>query len=266
MKLRNLALAFTAPLALFIFSANSNGVAHEQNKDRTGAPGSQNTCQSCHVNGNFGPQAAMFLIDEQGVVVNEYLPGRIYILQTVVTANGNPAGYGAHGTAVFADGSNAGTFNDQDNDDYIYLDNVSGRHIFEQNELSPANTFEVEWVAPETGAGEVGFFVATIAANGNGQSSGDAFSGAQLTMTEGIDYVENTSVIVAPAIVTGLCSIESGSVQFLLAQSTRVRVLNISGRIHLDGPLEAGPQHLVLPSAGIYILQAGQFTQRFSIK
>ena len=45
---------------LFLMS-NSSGVAHQQNKDRTGAPGSDNTCQQCHAGGNYNPEINVYL-------------------------------------------------------------------------------------------------------------------------------------------------------------------------------------------------------------
>ena len=63
---------------------------------------------------------------------------------------------------------------DQDANDCIWLDEVDGRHIFEQNDLCSSGLFEVEWVAP-AGSGLVSIYVACIAAiaNGNSTSSGD---------------------------------------------------------------------------------------------
>ena len=49
-----------------------------------------------------------------------------------VTSTGSPSGYGVHGTVVLSDGSNAGELVDQDANDCIWLDEVDGRHIFEQ--------------------------------------------------------------------------------------------------------------------------------------
>ena len=154
MKLSSLSLLSVGLLTgALILMANSSGVAHQQNKDRTGAPGSDNTCQQCHGNGNYDPQMEVFLALDDMVGVPQYLPGATHTLWIEMSADGNPAGYGVHGTVVLSDGSNAGELVDQDANDCIWLDEVDGRHIFEQNDLCSSGFFEVEWVAPPAGSG-----------------------------------------------------------------------------------------------------------------
>ena len=78
MKLSSLSLLFAGLLTgAFILMANSSGVAHQQNKDRTGAPGSDNTCQQCHGGGNFNPQIDVSLALPLGGGQGElqYVPG-----------------------------------------------------------------------------------------------------------------------------------------------------------------------------------------------
>ena len=190
MKLSSLSLLSVGLLTgALILMANSSGVAHQQNKDRTGAPGSDNTCQQCHGGGNYDPQMEVFLALDDMVGVPQYLPGATHTLWIEMSANGNPAGYGVHGTVVLSDGSNAGELVDQDANDCIWLDEVDGRHIFEQNDLCSSGFFEVEWVAPSAGSGPVSVYVAAIAANGNSTSSGDAFVGGQFDFDEGVTSV-----------------------------------------------------------------------------
>ncbi|MED5334957.1 MAG: hypothetical protein VX880_01495, partial [Bacteroidota bacterium] len=131
MKLSSLSLLSVGLLTgAFILVANSSGVAHQQNKDRTGAPGSDNTCQQCHGGGNYNPQVDVYLALPLGGGQGElqYVPGETHTLVVEVSSNGSPAGYGVHGTVVFADGSNAGELVDQDANDCIWLDEVDGRH------------------------------------------------------------------------------------------------------------------------------------------
>ena len=107
-----------------------------------------------------------------------------------VSSNGTPAGYGVHGAVVFADGSDAGELIDQEPNDCLWLDEVDGRSIFEQNDLCSSGSFEVQWVAPPAGSGPVSIYVAAIAANGNSTSSGDVFVGGQFDFDEGVVTVE----------------------------------------------------------------------------
>ena len=75
------------------------------------------------------------------------MPNTEYYVEFTVGATGSPAGYGFQATAVFANGSNAGTFIDCTSN--AQLEDVGGRHIVEQNDLSPSNTFGLYWGAPD---------------------------------------------------------------------------------------------------------------------
>ena len=213
------------------FLSNSNGVAHQQNKDRTGAPGSDNTCQQCHSGGNFNTEVAAFLVAEGDIALaDSYVPGATHTLVVNVTGSGTPNGYGVHGTAVFEDGTNAGTFNDQDANDCIWLDEVNGRHIFEQNDLCSSGSFEIEWVAPEVGSGPVTVYVASIAANGNGTASGDAFGGGSFTFNEG--QTSQTAVLHASDF-----TVHSTATGLALTgpEPSEITVISLDGRVLFEG-------------------------------
>ncbi|MGB1618907.1 MAG: choice-of-anchor V domain-containing protein [Flavobacteriales bacterium] len=246
MKLSSLSLLsvglFTGALILM---ANSSGVAHQQNKDRTGAPGSDNTCQQCHGGGNFDPQIEVFLALDDMVGVPQYMPGATHTLWIEMSANGNPAGYGVHGTVVFSDGSNAGELIDQDANDCIWLDEVDGRHIFEQNDLCSSGFFEVEWVAPPAGSGPVSVYVAAIAANGNSTSSGDAFVGGQFDFDEGL-----TSVAEQQKEAFQAFSLGQGQVELESDEPVQCVMLSLDGRVLFEGSLEAGRHTVSLGHTG----------------
>ncbi len=245
---------FAAVLTIgaFALMSNSSGVAHQQNKDRTGAPGSDNTCQQCHAGGSFAPAVDAFLVVEGDIALsNSYMPGATHTLVVSVNATGSPQGYGVHGTAILDDGSNAGTFNDQDGSDCIWLDEVDGRHIFEQNDLCSSGTFEIEWVAPAAGSGPVSVYVASIAANGNGTSAGDSFGGGQFDFEEMVTSVGDLSV--EPfGVRPGL----NGALTVTSQESQSISVLTLDGRILFDGPLGAGTHTMTVSHAGLAIVHA----------
>ena len=71
-----LACSFIAVLSLM---SHHNGVAEEQNKDRTGAPGSSQPCTHCHSPaGNVNTTSTINVYDADGVAVSEYIPGTNY--------------------------------------------------------------------------------------------------------------------------------------------------------------------------------------------
>lgn len=238
------ALAFI--VGAFLLMASSSGVAHQQNTDRTGAPGSDNTCQQCHNQGNFSPQVNAFLVVDGDVEVEQYLPGETYTLVVEVTSAGNPAGYGVHGTVVFEDGSNAGELIDQDDNDCIWLDEVDGRHIFEQNALCSSGFFEVEWVAPPAGNGPVFVYVSCIAANGNSAASGDVYVGGEFDFGEDM----TTSVVGQKGDGFKVSSLGQGQVELQSNEPVRCAILSLDGRILFDGPLESGRHTLRLDHQG----------------
>lgn len=248
MKLPSLSLLSIGLLTgAFILLANSSGVAHQQNRDRTGAPGSDPTCQACHNGGNFGPQMNVFLALPLGggQGTSQYVPGETHTLVVEMSSTGNPAGYGVHGTVVFSDGSNAGELVDQDANDCLWLDEVDGRHIFEQNDLCSSGSFEVEWVAPPAGSGPVSVYVAAIAANGNSAFSGDAFVGGQFDFDEGVN-----SVAEQQEGAFQVFSLGQGQVELQSDEPVRCVMLSLDGRVLFDGTLEAGRHALSLDHTG----------------
>lgn len=250
---------FVATMALL---SNSSGVAHQQNKDRTGAPGSDNTCQQCHAGGSYAPTVQAFLVVDGDIEVPNYVPGAVHTLVVQVNSTGSPAGYGVQGTLLLADNSNAGELVDQDSGDCIWLDEVDGRHIFEQNDLCSSGMFEVEWVAPPAGSGPVSVYVATVTANGNSTSSGDVFEGAQFEFNEGVVGVEEAQLEPVQVVRNA-----EGQLDLALDVPVTCTVFGMDGRILYDGALSAGSHALTVGQTGWIVVRcltpAGRiFTQR----
>lgn len=241
---------------LFLMS-NSSGVAHQQNKDRTGAPGSDNTCQQCHAGGNYNPDIQVYLALPLGggtVGDSQYVPGAVHTVVVEVSSNGTPAGYGVHGAVVFADGSDAGELIDQEPNDCIWLDEVDGRSIFEQNDLCSSGSFEVQWVAPPAGSGPVSIYVAAIAANGNSTSSGDNFIGGQFDFDEGV----NSSVEEVDVEPFTVVSAGEGRLDVVSEQAAQCAVFSLDGRVLFEGHLEAGRATLGLDHTGFVVVRMTQ--------
>ena len=109
-----------------------------------------------------------------------FVPFTEYYVVFEVDASGAPAGYGFQATAVFGNGDNAGTFISCT--DNAQLEDVNGRHIVEQNDLSPSNTFGLFWGAPAGGEGPVTFYASMLASNGAYGNNGDSTRGLLLTL------------------------------------------------------------------------------------
>jgi hypothetical protein len=209
------------------FLGNHNGVAEQQNKDRTGAPGSQPVCSACHSGANFDVSPFLMLTDlENTTEFITYSPGQTYLLQFILNeGTGNAEGFGLQSTVVDGSGSSVGSFSNPSANGQLEFAN--NRDIFEQNDLSASNTFTVEWTAPAAGTGEVTVYYAGIAANGNGGTSGDAVFTGSMSWTEGAADVH--ALATPPIQVAALperITITGGDV----LQNQRIEVYNITGQ------------------------------------
>lgn len=174
--------------AVIISIASANGVAEEQNKDRTGSPDGSNTCGQCHTGGFYNPQMLITVENLSGTEVQSYVPGETYsITFNVSSFIPFPDVYGFQATALLTDLNDAGTFMDPGVNVQIEEVNtmaIPSRHVVEHTAPSFISSFEVDWVAPVSGSGDVTFYASGIAANGNNEPEGDNASSAALTMTE----------------------------------------------------------------------------------
>lgn len=225
-------------LILPFLIASEDGVAEEQNKDRTGAPGSQNACNNttCHTAGAFNPAASIKVMDQMlGTPVSEYVPGETYDLKFTVNSAGGEV-FGFQATVVKdSNYSNAGTL--QNPGLSTQLESVGGRHIIEHSSPNSQNFFLGEWVAPDTDVGAVTFYMSGIAANDSGSDSGDGYAGTQLTLVGSTTDINDPLVSVSTYLRNGNIFVEgfgtaeislySINGQLLFAQSANDQ-LNIS--------------------------------------
>jgi hypothetical protein len=144
----------------------------------TGAPG-EGTCNDCH---------SSFSINSQGGSVKlaglpqNYTPGMQYNL-TVTVAQTNMMRWGFEITALTDDGSAAGTFVITDTDKtQLITDNSTGKvrnyveHTLDgsQRGVKDSANFNFAWMAPASNIGNITFYLAGNAANGDGTMFGDA--------------------------------------------------------------------------------------------
>jgi hypothetical protein len=177
-----LAIAFVATFSLM---SHSNGVAEEQNKDRTGAPGSSQACTHCHnPAGVNNAISTISVFDDTGNSISEYIPGITYSVEFKVEDDG-AAAFGFQATSIHSDGSNAGTFTSPGT--YVHLEDVNGRHIVEQSYPLVSGLFTADWTAPATGAGDVAFYMAGMAVNLAYGNTGDSHNETAISLTEGIN-------------------------------------------------------------------------------
>jgi len=161
--------------AVIISLASENGVAEEQNKDRTGSPDGSNTCVQCHTGGNYNPQLTIAVENMAGQVVTSYVPGETYTMKFFVSSIPFPTVYGFQATALLNDLSDAGQFSSPGTGVQIEEVNtaqIPSRHIVEHSNPSFVGNYQVQWTAPMEPQ-NVTIYAAAVTANGNTEPEGD---------------------------------------------------------------------------------------------
>lgn len=166
---------------------SDNGIA-----GYTGSPG-QTTCTNCHNSfgaSNSGPGS----ITIRSTMNNwQYVPGQTYTISVVVSQAGRSL-FGVGCEVLTATNTNAGSIIITNPVATRTRNTQSGRiNVVHQNNggaSADSAVFSFDWTAPSTNIGNVTFYFAGIAANNNGQNSGD--------------YVYNSSQVATPATSTGL--------------------------------------------------------------
>jgi hypothetical protein len=261
MKRTNTLVTLALIAAVPFLISSENGVAEDQNKDRTGAPGSNATsCNqtNCHDDGQFSPQISFKLMDATGTTqVLEYIGGETYQVRFTV----NSAGASVHGfqaTALNEANTNAGVFDMPGN--FVQLEAVNGRHIIEHSDPNPSSQFVSEWTAPMEGTGDVTFYAAGVAGNGNGFASGDGFAGKIAVSIPELSNAIGEASLSFNALVHNKQALLKNNLPGIL------RIYTQTGRLVLNSRVAAGQSALSLDafSRGVYVLDFQSDNDRVS--
>ncbi len=252
MKLKITSFLAISFIASFILMSHHNGVAEEQNKDRTGAPGSVQPCTHCHSPvGGAITLSNINVLDASGNEVSEYIPGENYSITFVVT-DANAAAYGFQATAIHLDGSNAGTFSNPGTN--VQLEDVNGRHIVEQSSPLVSGVFTVNWTAPDVGSGDVGFYMAGLAVNLAYGNSGDSHQETALSISEAaVESIEEIDLLQIPFVT-------SEGIIWKAHANGILNVYSIDGRLNYSSTCSAGNDVNIPFSSTLRGLQLVQFT------
>jgi hypothetical protein len=242
MKTKVLVYTLGLLLLAFLFYDPSSGVAAVQRTDRTGSPVSlSDGCNACHGGGNFNTSVSVEVLQSNSPVTN-YEPSQPYTVRVTVNSSNNPSGYGFQVVALVAeDNSNAGSFGMPP--DGTQITTLNNRQYFEHSRRNTINNWSIEWTAPPAGTGEVRFYAAANAVNGNGSNTGD--SPARLStplilteeVTSGFTTVEelNLQVAVYPNPVQDHLRLQISN-----SENGRfsLRLLNAAGQLARSGQVE----------------------------
>lgn len=153
--------------AILLLQSNNNGSPG----GKSGSPGDQGaTCAQCHT-GTVQTASNWISTD---IPFTGYIPGQTYTITATATHSG-AAKIGFELTVENSQSSKVGTLAiTEPTRTKLVNGNKSVTHTASGNVPSGnSNTWTVNWTAPAMGAGQVGFYAAFNAANGNGTTSGD---------------------------------------------------------------------------------------------
>ena len=252
-------LVFAVSAALLGLMASSQGVAEAQNRDRTGAPGSDPVCTTCH-NGSTSASASFEVVDAATQeATTAYTPGQEYLVRMVIAGGDAASFYGMQSTVVLADGSNAGTFSAPSGN--AQLEDVDGRHIVEHDATSASNVFEVSWTAPTAGSGNADFYMSALECNGNGSTNGDGYLPATLSLPEVADTSGIDGLATAPAADWARPLPLGEAWTWTAPEAGRLIVTDLSGRV-LDARDANAGQQLEWPAqamtVAVYVTDRGE--------
>jgi hypothetical protein len=261
MKNTIFAMSAVSLLALILLSS-SDGVAEVQNQDRTGAPGSAQSCIQCHNQpGSMTATSSMTITNIIGDEVLTYLAGETYEVSFNVTSN-TAVGYGFQATSIFPDGSNAGEFTNPGTS--VQIESVESRHIVEQSTPNSTGIFTTTWIAPETGSGDVDFYMSGLASNLQNQTFGDAYHGISLSLTENTNNIEELHRVMDQPTVS------SNGISMTAVVNGMVSIYDLNGRLNYTTSVTAN-EYLTIDNSeignGIQIVQfvpQDQFSSTFT--
>jgi hypothetical protein len=193
----------------------------------TGSPG-ESTCNqaNCHTGNSINAAGGSITIDAPGLVNWEYNLGVTYTINVTVARTGiNLFGLGFE--ALTSAGANAGTLaviNSQTTTKNATVLGNSRRSIVHNlNGGASANshTFTFKWTAPTTNIGNVTFYVAGNAANGNGSVSGD--------------FIYNTSQVVTPIAAAGIAENYSNTLELSVFPNPVVEYVTLNYSLENSG-------------------------------
>ena len=176
----------------------------------TGSPGEQ-TCINCHNDFSVNSGGGSIAIGAPTMTNWEYVSGTTYNMSVTVARTGNGM-FGIAIEALDATNDNAGTLNITDAaSTQIKSRTVSGIsrrnvvHMLDGGLNADSKEFNFSWTAPATNVGPVTFFYSGIAADADGNETGDyVYAGSQVANpnTTAINIVKaeaSTSVYPNPA-------------------------------------------------------------------
>jgi len=251
MKKTLLILPIALATAIFFYPTISTSNAGGSPGGKTDSPNDGASCTGCHYAG-----AETGATITTNIPANGYIPNQVY----TITANINQSGINKFGFELTAEknagNAKTGSFLVTNSTEMQFTNNNTAiTHKAGGTSGNSSRTWTMDWEAPNTGTGDVTFYGAFIAANGNGNNMGDTYHSTNLTISEAI--VNSVSDLSAQNDFT------FNTINKKIKTINTVSVYDVSGRLVLSTNEKlTSISHL---NRGIYILKSESKTQKIKL-
>ncbi len=234
---RNLLYLTSAVLVAIVLTSgtlDNNGKA-----GRTGSPG-ENTCvNSCHNTFALNSGSGSITLGSTNMTGWQYVPGTTYHMTvTVALSTSNLFGFGVE--CLTSAGANAGTLtvtnSAQTQAKNATVNGNSRKNIVHQQDGgvgTGSKTFAFDWVAPATNIGNVTFYFAGNASNGQDDEAGDRiYTGSRVispAITTGVEDVAwgTDEVVIGPVPFDHTCNVSYTTT----GGEVSISLLDVNGRV-----------------------------------
>lgn len=245
-------------VAIFFYPTTSNSNATGSPGGKTGSPNDAtnfniSSCTGCHYAG-VGTGATI----TTNIPSSGYIPNQMYM----VTATINQSGINKFGFEITAEEANfgsakTGSWSGFDVEWQYVNNNTALTHTANGTSGSNSKSWTMNWEAPNTGTGAVTFYGSFIAANNDGNNTGDTYHSATLSVNEG--FVNSTNNISTEDQI-----IFNSSTKILeSADNSELLVYNMKGKLILtSNEKQTSLSHL---SKGVYVIKSKNNSQKILI-
>jgi len=266
-KIYNLLIILAIPALFMVFTSEVMYPGGSPG-GRTGSPGDGGAnCTGCH--SDFSPINQIGWITSP-IMGTGYTPGEEYTV-IVIGIDSDADKFGFEATAEDQDGTKVGTFNP----------GISGMAQFCNNNTAITHTllgttpiadtgtaWVFTWTAPPESVGNITFYAAINAANGNGSTSGDQIHLSQFTASPAVgirDNLASKAVNFYPNPATDFIYVEAIS---KAQENNFMEIMNLHGQIVKRTEIKDIKQTVDISelNSGIYFVRAGKHTERLVIR
>lgn len=259
MKKNNYATALFLPILLILFIATLSFTSGSPG-GKTGSPGDGSSCLQCH-SGTSIPISGWIT---SNIPNDGYSEDSTY----TITVNATHAGVSLFGFEITAEDNSSDKVGE-----FIATDATQNQTMNNSTTLthttggtSPNGDTKIwtfDWIAPMTNVGEIVFYAAINAANGNGDSQGD-----QIYLTSNAVQYNDITVDIKENDINNVISIYPNPVSDILninlAQPSIINIYTVNGNVVYSQIISAEMTTIDISnySPGIYFVKAGNITTK----